>query len=362
MVVIRRLQRPIQGQSRVVDNRESTVAMAESVDMATFPPSMIAQCGVFSAAQAASEGWTRSALRWAVRTGRLALLRRGVYQVTDMSDVNPYERERWLHAAPAIAAAMTTPGAFASHSTAAVLHRLPLAFVPRRACVTVVPWHTGEIARTHVHRATSQPLSLPVGAVPCLAVARTVIDLAREHGVPAGVVPLDYALHRNLITPDEVQATLDHCIRWPGVRAARDAVAAADGRSESPLESLSRLKMSQFAIPQPEPQQVIGDLNGVPIARVDFYWHQCGVVGEADGLMKYDEDEDSDQQSLRKEKLRQESLERLGLIVVRWGNADLPDFESVATRLQNAFRRGAARPAADRRWTLLPPTLTPQWS
>jgi hypothetical protein len=277
-----------------------------------------------------------------------------------MSAVNKYERERWLHAGPAIAAALTTAGAQASHSTAAVLHRLPLAFVPPRPCVTVVPWHTGEIARSHVHRTTSQALALPVGAVPCLSVARSVIDLAREHGVAAGVVPLDYALRRGLTTPDEVAATLDLCIRWPGVRAARDAVAAADGRSESPLESLSRLKMSQFGIPPPDPQRVLGDLNGVPIARVDFYWHEFGVVGEADGLMKYDDD-GGDRLSLRNEKLRQESLERLGLIVVRWGNADLADFAAVATRLQNGFHRGAVRPNEDCRWTVLPPTLTPVW-
>jgi hypothetical protein len=264
-----------------------------------------------------------------------------------------------LHAGPAIAAALTTPGAQASHSTAAVLRRLPLAFVPAQPCVDVVPWHTGEIAGSHVHRTTSQPWALPVGAVPCLPVARTVIDLVREHGVASGVVPLDYALHRGLTTLDEVQATLDLCIRWPGVRAARDAVAAADARSESPLESLSRLKMAQFGVPPPEPQRVLGDIHGVPIARVDFYWHEFGVVGEADGLMKYDDDDD--RLPLHKEKLRQESLERLGLIVVRWGTADLADFASVATRLQNGFHRGTVRPSDDRRWTVLPPTLTPQW-
>jgi hypothetical protein len=277
-----------------------------------------------------------------------------------MSNIGRYERVRWLHAGPAIAAALTTPGAQASHSTAAVLHRLPLAFLPARPCIDVVPWHTGEIAHSHVHRTTSHPPALPVGAVPCHPVARTVIDLAREHGVAAGVVPLDYALHCGLTTLDDVQATLDLCVRWPGIRAARDAVAAADARSESPLESLSRLKMNQFGIPPPEPQQVLGNLSGVPIARVDFYWHEFGVVGEADGLMKYDDDED--RLSLHREKLRQESLERLGLIVIRWVKPDLVDFESVATRLRNGFRRGAVRPAEDRRWTVLPPTLTPKWS
>ena len=181
--------------------------------------------------------------------------------------------------------------------------------------------------------------------------------MAREHGIAAGVVPLDYALHHHLVTVDDLHATLDHCYRWPGVRAARVAVAAGDGRSESVLESLSRLKLRDYGVAEPEPQQLIGDADGRPVARVDFYWDRFGVVGEADGLMKYGADAD-DPNPLHREKIRQEALERLGLVVVRWMTSDLADFGSVVHRLSNAFRTGRRRPATERRWTVLNPTLT----
>lgn len=250
------------------------------------PPVANVQCGVFSAGQAHQEGWTPSALRHAVQSGRLVRLRAAAFQVADLGALDRFTRERWLHAAPAIAAALTTPGAMASHSSAAVLHGVPLAFLPDHACVSVVPWHTGEIRGLHVHRVTSEDLGPPYGRTLCTTVARTVIDLAREHGPHAGVVPLDFALRQGLTTPESLTATLRHCRRWPGVRAARTAIDAADPRSESPLESLSRLRIIAAGLPDPELQTTIADQARQSIGRVDFYWEQFGVVGEADGLLK----------------------------------------------------------------------------
>lgn len=260
--------------------------------------------------------------------------------------MSTFERQRWLHAAPAVAAVLTTPGALASHSTAAVLRGLPLAFLPHRPCVSVVPWHTGEISQVHVHRCTAAPQTLPVGEVGCSSVERTLIDLAREHGLAGGVVPMDVALRNGSTTFDRLYTELDRCVRWPGVRTAREAIALADPLSESPLESQSRLKFGKFGLPQPEPQVSIGNTAGQFVARVDFYWDKFGVVGEADGAVKY---EGIDVSPLHEEKKRQEALENLGLTVVRWGYADLHDFEPVSMRLRRAFRR-----PKERGWIVLP--------
>jgi len=324
------------------------------------PPVAERQCGVFSEAQARRCGWTQSALRCAVRSGRLIRLRAGAFQLAELGDLDQFTQARWRHAAPGIAAALTTPGAQASHSTAAVLHRLPMAFLPDLPCVSVVPWHTGEVCRVHVHRTTSAGFTLPVGQVECTSVARIVVDLAREHGSSAGVVPLDFALRRGLVSAAQLATTLEHCRGWPGVTQARAAIASADVRSESPLESLSRLKFPIFDLPMPELQTSIGDRRGRFIGRVDFYWDEFGVVGEVDGLQKYD---DLSRPILRNEKLRQEYLEETGLIVVRWGQRQLSSFEVVAERLSRAFARGAARRPEDRSWTVLnhptAATLTP---
>ena len=316
-------------------------------------PSIAArQCGVFSTEQAYSDGWTESALRHANRTGRLIRLRAGAYQQADLSHIDEFERARWRHAAPAIGAVLTTPGALASHSSAAVLRGLPLLFIPEASCVSVVPWLTGEIAQVHLHRCTSAPMSMPVGGVGCLSIERTVIDLAREHGPAAGLVPLDFALGRHWTDPVRLAAALERCVRWPGVRASREAIAFADPRSESPLETHSRWKFAEFGLPAPDLQVRIGNQDGAFIARVDFYWDDLGIVGEADGAVKYD---GTDPEPLVREKARQEDLADTGLEVFRWGWPDVRRFQTVVARFDRARRRARTRASSDRRWRVLPP-------
>lgn len=92
-------------------------------------------------------------------------------------------------------------------------------------------------------------------------------------------------------------------------------------------------------LPAPMLQARIRDECGRFVARVDFYWPEFGVVGEADGAMKY-----TDRTVLIAEKHRQEALEELGLIVVRWSWDDVIHRPRVLqTRLARAFERGQLR-------------------
>src|SRR5581483_7620276 len=140
----------------------------------------------------------------------------------------------------------------------------------------------------------------------------------------------DYALRARLTTLPELHAELGRMGRWPGLRAARAAVALSDPRSESPLESRSRLALLEHGLPTAEPQVSIGNEWGGFVGRVDFFWKEFGVVGEVDGDVKYG---GTDPTPLHVEKRRQEALERLELEVVRWGSADLRNFGSVVARL-----------------------------
>lgn len=343
-----------------MDNTVRRPAVVDDQFVRAIPRRAALQCGVFSTSQALADGWTSPALRHATASGAIHRLRTGAYQVSDLRTVDQalsaYGVQRWEHAGPAIGAVLTTPGAIASHSTAAVLRKMPMLFVPKRSCVTVVPWHTGEIARVHVHRCTSAPACLPVGRVECTTVGRTGIDLAREHGVVSGVIALDYALHEGLIDYDTLECELGRCTRWPGVLAAREAIARTDPLSESVLESRSRLKLADFGLPDPTMQVSIATAAGRFVGRVDFYWDEFGVVGEADGDVKYD---GHDPRPLLQEKRRQEELERLGLGVVRWGTSDLADFAQVAARLRRTLARYASGPLAQRDWTIRPLDFDP---
>lgn len=350
--------------------------------MRPIPAIAAQQCGVFSVHQALAQGWTRSALLHAIRSGRLRHIRAGAYQVADLTELSDltdlaealdlpsdrFERARWRHAAPGIAAALTVSGAAATHSTAAVLTGLPLVSLPRRACVTVPASYSGDLVGVHLHR-TGTPGHLgTVGEVRTPCVERSIVDLSRELGTVAGVVALDHALHTGMTDLARLSAALEQCRGWSGMSRARAAVALADGYSESVLESRSRLAMSGIGaravsgtrstagagFPMPELQVPIGNAWGGFVGRVDFYWDRYGVVGEADGQDKYRPRREQRSSPLADEKRRQERLADLGLIVVRWGDAHLNRFETVIDRLERAFTRGQARPNTDRQWRLLP--------
>jgi len=56
-----------------------------------------------------------------------------------------------------------------------------------------------------------------------------------------------------------------------------------DPRAESPRESLLRVRMVDFGLPQPTSQRVVRDADGVFLARLDFGWEEERVGVEYDG-------------------------------------------------------------------------------
>ena len=186
--------------------------------------------------------------------------------------------------------------------------------------------------------------------VPTTTIARTVADLGRQYGVASAVVPLDFALHHHLVTEAELFEVLLACWTWPGIRKANRAVSLADARAESPLESLSRLVLRRLGIPPPTLQLEVADERGAFVGRADFGWEERGVVGEADGLGKY-----AEREILRAEKERQERLEQLGLVVVRWNWTDVTQRPlALKQRVNRAFERADSlrRSGVPRYWSV----------
>lgn len=75
--------------------------------------------------------------------------------------------------------------------------------------------------------------------------ARTALDLAREHGLDTGVVALDAVL-RGGTSRAQLETELQTMWSWPGVRVVRAALGLADGRAESPAETLGRLLLVEM--------------------------------------------------------------------------------------------------------------------
>jgi very-short-patch-repair endonuclease len=286
---------------------------------------------LFTRRELRAVGWSDSALDRAVRSGRIHRLRRDQFTTADRS-VDP--------GLIAAAAARACTGAVVSHRSAALVHGLPLLQPPPRPELTVPPRSTGDVAGALLHRATLRRDDLAeVAGVPLTAIARTLVDIGRSTSTSAAVVTMDAALNRGLTDIAAIEKVLCACWNWPGIRRAVRAVDRADGRSESPLESISRLVIGWLGLPAPQLQTPLHDDRGLFIGRADFYWPESGVVGEADGQTKYDT-----RAVLLEEKRRQESLESLGLIVVRWDWTDVTRRANLLReRIRSAFDRGDRR-------------------
>lgn len=171
--------------------------------------------------------------------------------------------------------------------------------------------------------------------VPVTSAARAVVDVARSECLRNAVVAADAALRAG-VTSEDLRAVLARARRWPGVVAAREAIAFADTHAETPLESISRVGLHQLGLPAPELQVEVWEFDQL-VARVDFLWRRWCVVGEADGRGKYESVED-----LYREKRREERLRDLGFEIVRW---DWPTAYRPGPDWESAIRRAMARGA-----------------
>lgn len=286
-------------------------------------------------------------IRSALRRRKLVALRRGVLVGGAMLE-STRDDFRARHALLARGAILATDGAaaYACLGSAALLHGLArLGSSPQRVRLYRArgrPWRDSEVAVLTCGLPDAHVTE--VDNVPCTTAARTVVDIARWVSPRGGTVIADSALRVGVQRRD-LQTVARDCARWPGVRKAREVLAFADGRAASPLESVSRVVFREVGLPPPELQWTVAwDQWGNPRIIVDFCWPEFGVVGEADGLLKYDQEIDPEGTSLRAEKLRQEEIEGLGYIVVRWTWDDIwrrPEW--VVARIRAAMREAARR-------------------
>lgn len=223
----------------------------------------------------------------------------------------------------------------AAGATAALVHGLPL-LGPRPTRLHLVerkqdrPQHHGASASLRAQEVVE--LGVPVTSLP-----RTAFDVARARGHVAGVLIADAVLAAG-VHQDQLERVLDGRSGWPGAEAARTAVSFADRRSESPLESLGRVRFDEQGLPPPSLQVLVADDDG-PFARVDQCWGEHRTVAEADGALKYATVAD-----LFVEKRREDRLRDAGLEVVRytWDEA-LHRPRVLAARVRRAFERSGSR-------------------
>lgn len=243
--------------------------------------------GVWTAAEAQRQGLTLRQVRWRVESGEWQVLHRGVYATAGVVPDAP------MRAWAAIAACGGRGRARAAGRTAARLLGLPLVddadpLLPQ-ACRTgalddVASDRAGRAAGGLVvaRLALAPEDRVLVHGVPSLSPRRTLVDLARVLPFEALVCAMDDALHRGLVDAAALRTVVEARTGRPHAALLRRAAAAADGRAESPLETLARLLL-QPVLPGLVPQVRVLDHRYEVVARLDLADEALRLGVEADG-------------------------------------------------------------------------------
>ncbi|MCH1865714.1 hypothetical protein [Nocardioides sp. CFH 31398] len=297
------------------------------------------QRGLVTRRQCEVAGYSTVELRQLTRThGPWVVVRRAVYA----------ERETWEAASALeqwglrdLAAHLTAEVEHAmSHDSSARAWGIPL-LRPRRELshLTREGVRGGRTEAGVSHHLTRCGLGeiTVVRGLPVMTPARTGLDLAREHGLAAGVAALDDVRARG-VSLSTLENELEVMQSWRGVRTVRRAVALSDPRAESPAESLARLLLVEMGYT---------DIDVAWPIRVGgrTYWTDLRVgchVFEVDGLVKYLDPADggvarkATREVLRDERRRQADICGEGLGMSRFLFDDLfgRAREALAARLE----------------------------
>lgn len=243
--------------------------------------------GVWTAADARRAGLTADQVRWRILSRRWQVLWRGVY--TDGGTAPDHVVRGWA----SVLAAGGPGRALAAGRTAARLYGLPLIDDRDPLLLPELRGHrSDDVAGDRPSRGAGDlhVVRLSLGerdrgvarGVPALSPERTLLDLTRVLTHEALVCALDAALHERLVTVAGTERSLVERAGRPGAALLRRALSDADGRSESPLESLSRLLLRPV-LPGLVPQLRVLDEAGRVLARLDLGDEEQQIAVESDG-------------------------------------------------------------------------------
>lgn len=183
-----------------------------------------------------------------------------------------------------VACAELLPGLAAfTHLTSAQARRWWLPPLPEQLpfwVAQISSQNASERARIIVSRHRAVPESELVGGIRLALPGETLLACARDLGLLDLVVLVDCVLHRGEASLTDLAAVARRHRR--GAPLLREALALADGRSESPWESLLRVLHVVSGVGV-EPQRVLCDQDGSFVARADLLLAGARVLHEYDG-------------------------------------------------------------------------------
>lgn len=263
-------------------------------------------------------------------------LRKGVYVARALFD----RAAPWIRYAVRVHAFLRrNPDAVLCLESAAVVHGTPLfgetedihVYEPDRT----TSWRHGDVS---IHASADAREIVSIGAIRVTSMTDTIADLARVVPPAQGLAMADAAL-----APVQGGMLSIAIVRERGfARQSRRGITRmawvfdnADGRAESPGESVSRAVIIWSGFERPELQKKFfyeGSRD-----RTDFYFPSCRAVGESDGWGKYElDDPEKAAQHLRDEKRREDRLRRNGHPFARWDERDARRVDPLGRALAGA--------------------------
>ena len=247
---------------------------------------MAANHGLLTRSQALDSGLSPLDIRHLIRTGELVLVRRGVY--ADGELWRSLDVHRGQHRLRTRAALKTMRRSYVvSHDSAGHEHELDLLLPPEPHVHITRPGFTKAWTefgvKHHLARFRTEQV-VWVGDLPVLDMARTAVDIAREHGSPYGEVACDSALRRG-VTRAALEDALEPMRYWPGVTGSRDAVEFARPGAGSVAETLGRKLVKELGVDAPIELQFPFRREDGRVAWLDIVLGCHGF--EVDGKGKY---------------------------------------------------------------------------
>jgi len=215
--------------------------------------------------------------------GDWVVVRRGVY--ADRATWEALDRYSGPPLARARAAHLTTNvDHVLSHDSAAHAWGLPVVLARSQLVHITRPGVRGSRTEGGVkhHLAMRPPVVETIAGLPVTGLARTAMDLAREHGYECGAAAADRAMRWGVIA-DDFDDVLSGMTSWPGVTRARRAAVVADPGADTPGETLTRLMLLELGIGIPITQFPVPVSDGVAWCDLRVGRH----IVEFDGRRKY---------------------------------------------------------------------------
>ena len=267
--------------------------------------------GVIPRSMLLEAGLSRHQIQWAVHTGELLAVHRGVFQA---SAAPPSWAQRVLRAVLAAG-----PGAMASHRSAAALWELDGS--TRGVPEVVTPRHLRSWAVDLGHRHESKDLHLaePTSRleIPCTGITRTLVDLGAVQPLEIVQQAVDDAIRRGLCTWDEVAHVLAlHSKQGrSGVGKLRQIVEAHLGTKipDSHFNRLVERLIVASGLTPPVVEHVVRDGNGLEIGRLDLAYPPEKVGLELDSRRHH-----LTSSAFEHDRKRQNRLEIAGWLILRY--------------------------------------------